>query len=102
AEYFAPGCKLMQLDADSWEIAKNFPVHIGLLAETKGSLAKIVATVKNLLQPHQERIAFRKREITRRRHQARKEMQVRLDAVPDTETEMSPETMMRTLVENLP
>src|SRR5271165_3850978 len=29
-EYFSPGCSLMQIDFDPWEIAKNFPVHLGL------------------------------------------------------------------------
>lgn len=38
---FSVGCKIVHIDLDSYEIAKNHPVDIGLVADPKASLAAL-------------------------------------------------------------
>ncbi|MFE0105117.1 thiamine pyrophosphate-binding protein [Streptomyces sp. NPDC059009] len=38
---FAPGARVVHIDLDSYEIAKNFPVDIGLVADPKAALADL-------------------------------------------------------------
>jgi len=101
-EYFSPGCSLMQIDFDPWEIAKNFPVHLGLQANPKSSLGRVIAIIKKLVDCHRDEIEARRAIVIARRKDARKKNQERFDAIPDTQTEMAPGTMMRTIVEELP
>lgn len=47
SDVFAPGAKVIHLDLDTYEIAKNFPVDLGLLADPKTTLAEL-ATLLDL------------------------------------------------------
>ncbi|HWO93604.1 MAG TPA: thiamine pyrophosphate-dependent enzyme, partial [Dehalococcoidia bacterium] len=40
------GMRLMQLDLDSWEIAKNFPVDLGMQADPREGLRAIITAVQ--------------------------------------------------------
>ncbi|WP_214319705.1 thiamine pyrophosphate-binding protein [Nonomuraea sediminis] len=43
---FRPGAKLVHIDLDDYEIAKNFPVDVALVADPKPTLAALAARLK--------------------------------------------------------
>lgn len=46
---FAPGAKVIHIDLDTYEIAKNFPVNLGLLGDPKTTLAELVAALETTM-----------------------------------------------------
>ena len=50
---FAPGAQVIHVDLDSYEIAKNFPVDIGLAADPKATLREIATALEQLQSPAQ-------------------------------------------------
>src|SRR4029453_14520050 len=57
---FAPGAKVIHVDLDAYEIAKNFPVDLGLVADPKATLGQI-ATAVGQLQSDAQRGAAKRR-----------------------------------------
>jgi benzoylformate decarboxylase len=99
--YFQNNAAIMQIDRDPWEIAKNFPVDIGLQADPKGSLRAIINALSEL-HISKDRILARYEKIIGEKKRRYEEIRAKLDGVPDTADRMSPGTMMRTLVRELP
>lgn len=54
---FARGAKVLHVDLDAYEIAKNFPVDLGLVADPKLTLAAIADGVERQLTPAQRQAA---------------------------------------------
>src|SRR5205085_4557135 len=50
---FAPGAQVIHVDLDSYEIAKNFPVDLGLVADPKLTLGEIAAALEQNQTPQQ-------------------------------------------------
>ncbi|PSB03127.1 thiamine pyrophosphate-binding protein [Merismopedia glauca] len=50
---FAPGAKVIHIDLNTYEIAKNFPVDLGLLGDPKVSLAKLATTLEATMSSEQ-------------------------------------------------
>src|SRR6202044_10189 len=48
---FAPGAKVVHIDLDAYEIAKNFPVDLGLVADPKLTLGLLAAELERSLDP---------------------------------------------------
>lgn len=99
--YFRRDAVLMQIDRDPWEIAKNFPVHVGVQADPKTSLALIIAAVKKML-PSQDRIEQRRKKVVGDKAAAFDADTQRLESVADSSDYMSPATLMRTLAKEIP
>jgi len=100
--YFTKDAILMQIDRDSWEIGKNFPLYAGVQADPKESLKLVINAVRERIKPHIKSIEIRRRKVTAQKKAAFEEERRNLEAVPDTENFMSAATLMRTLVEELP
>lgn len=49
--YFQPGATLYQIDLNSWEIAKNYPVTAGLWADPKRALAALLQALEAKATP---------------------------------------------------
>ena len=43
--------RLIQLDANPWELGKNYPVEVGLLGDPKTGLAELAERVKRMADP---------------------------------------------------
>ena len=43
---FAPGAKVISVDLDAYEIGKNFPFDVGLLADAKRTLVALAARIE--------------------------------------------------------
>ncbi len=54
SDVFAPNAKVIHIDLNTYEIAKNFPVDLGLLGDPKTSLAKLNSLLKSTMSPEQK------------------------------------------------
>ncbi|MEU4217633.1 thiamine pyrophosphate-binding protein [Actinoplanes sp. NPDC026623] len=54
---FAPGARIVHLDLDGYEIAKNHPVTLGLIADPKPTLAALADVLDRLRTPEQDAAA---------------------------------------------
>jgi thiamine pyrophosphate-dependent acetolactate synthase large subunit-like protein len=50
---FAPGARVVHIDLDSYEIAKNFPVDLGLVSDPKLTLARLAEALQETMTPQQ-------------------------------------------------
>ncbi len=106
--YFEPSrpipehIKLVQIDEDPWQIGKNYPVEVGVLGDTKVSLAELLLQLNS---PRSPEFDARARERTTKhvtRHNAareglKKQIEAHRDARP-----MSPLSLMGSLANILP
>ncbi|MBI1886066.1 MAG: thiamine pyrophosphate-binding protein [Chloroflexi bacterium] len=53
----APGTKLVHIDIDPWELGKNWPVDLPLLADPKAALTDLLALLEARLTPEQREAA---------------------------------------------
>ena len=53
-DIFAPGAKVIHIDLNAYEIAKNHPVDLGVVADPKLTLAQLALTLEGLLSPEQK------------------------------------------------
>lgn len=51
---FAPGAKVIHIDLDAYEVAKNFPIDLGLIADPQVTLAKLAAMLEVTLTDKQK------------------------------------------------
>ncbi|MBV9386093.1 MAG: thiamine pyrophosphate-binding protein [Chroococcidiopsidaceae cyanobacterium CP_BM_ER_R8_30] len=54
---FAPGAKVIHIDLNAYEIAKNFPVDLGLLSDPKTTLAKLSIELEASMTSEQKEAA---------------------------------------------
>jgi benzoylformate decarboxylase len=99
---FVPGAKVIHIDLNAYEVAKNFPVDLGLISDPKTTLAKLASALETTMTPEQKATASarishyaasREREATARREADRG----RRDAVP-----LHPSRFMEELAAQLP
>ncbi len=67
---FPPGCRVVQIDLEPWELAKNWPVDLALLADPALALADLREAVERTLTPAQREAAHRRREAVASLRQA--------------------------------
>ncbi|HEV2580081.1 MAG TPA: thiamine pyrophosphate-binding protein, partial [Ktedonobacteraceae bacterium] len=102
AGVFAPGAKVIHIDLDAHEVAKNFPVDLGLISDPKTTLARLAAALETTMTPEQKAaastrtgqcVAAREQEVTAQREADRG----RRDAVP-----LHPSRFLEELAAQLP
>jgi benzoylformate decarboxylase len=69
--YFRADARLFQIDLNPWEIAKNYAVELGLLADPKAALQEITQAVLRLSTPESQQ----KAQVGRQRWSAHKRAQ---------------------------
>jgi benzoylformate decarboxylase len=75
------GARLIHLDADPWELGKNYPVKIGLLADPKAGLAELAQHLSHGQTEDQARTAARRFDTyVRQRQSERKALLAEIDA----------------------
>jgi benzoylformate decarboxylase len=57
SDIFAPNAKIVHIDLNAYEIAKNFPVDLGLVADPKLSLAALIVELDATMSTAQKRAA---------------------------------------------
>ena len=54
---FAPGAKVIHIDLNAYEVAKNFPVDLGLISDPKTTLARLAAALGVTMTPEHKAAA---------------------------------------------
>lgn len=54
---FAPGAKVIHIDLNAYEIAKNHPVDLGMVSDPKLTLAKLATILEAVMAPEQQEAA---------------------------------------------
>jgi thiamine pyrophosphate-dependent acetolactate synthase large subunit-like protein len=99
---FAPGAKVIHIDLNAYEVAKNFPVDLGLISDPKTTLARLAAALENTMTAEQKAAASartgqcaaaKEQEVTARREADKG----RRDAVP-----LHPSRFLEELAAQLP
>lgn len=67
---FPPGCRVVQIDLDAWELGKNWPVDLAVLADPASALAELAEEVEARLTPEQRDAARKRREAVEALRQA--------------------------------
>ena len=63
-DIFKPGAKVIHIDLDAYEIAKNHPVDVGIVSDPKLTLGKLATKLEAIMTSEQEKAAqARKTEI---------------------------------------
>lgn len=57
---FAPDAKVIHIELDAYEIAKNFPVDIGLVSDPKTTLTALASELERSMTPEQRESASRR------------------------------------------
>ena len=93
---------MYQIDLSTWEVAKNFPVTLGVAADPKETLGALGARLDYLATPESSRRAAARRQLWQgRKNAARAAWQRALDA-QDNEGPMTPGQMMGAVVSAVP
>ncbi|MGE0255425.1 MAG: thiamine pyrophosphate-binding protein [Alphaproteobacteria bacterium] len=61
-EPIPPGCKVIHLDLDPWELGKNYATEIAMLGSPKTTVPDIVAALEAILSPAQKAAAGKRRD----------------------------------------
>jgi benzoylformate decarboxylase len=57
SEVFGHGAKVIHIDLNAYEVAKNFPVDLGLISDPKTTLAKLAAALETTMTSQQKAAA---------------------------------------------
>jgi thiamine pyrophosphate-dependent acetolactate synthase large subunit-like protein len=99
---FAPGSKVIHVDLNSYEIAKNHRVDIGLLGDAKSTLVQLASELESRLGPEQRRRAAERIESHRRQKATNREAVLKKDAELRETTPPRMERFMEELIKKLP
>jgi benzoylformate decarboxylase len=106
--YHEPACPipehvhLIHLDADPWEIAKNYPVEVGLIGDPKAGLGELCRRVAEAMTDDQQRSASERVETYKAQRKAEAaSLRGQMDAQAD-QRPMTALTFMRALARVLP
>ncbi len=97
-----PGCALIHLDNSAWEIGKNLPTTIGLLADPKLALQELAeVVVPKMTAVAQQAAEQRRRAMVQQKQQERERQEQRAQQGWD-HTPITPARLMATLRDCLP
>jgi thiamine pyrophosphate-dependent acetolactate synthase large subunit-like protein len=98
---FAPGATVIHVDLDAYEIAKNFPVTLGLVADPALTLAAIAAALQKVMAPEHVRAAASRRAEARSRRREEDEQAKAADRKAWDQRPMRPARFMSELASRL-
>jgi benzoylformate decarboxylase len=100
-DIFAPGAAVIHVDLDSYEIAKNFPVTLGLVADPELTLGGIAVALQKVMKPEQVKAAAARRAAARARRDEEDEQAIAADRKAWDQTPMRPARFMSELASRL-
>ncbi len=98
---FGENAKVIQFDLNPTEIAKNFPVTIGALAEPKATLARLAAVLRASMAAAESERAGERRKRREAEQAARRRAELERDALARNGAPMRPARFMAQLAERL-
>ncbi len=76
---FRPGARVAHIDLDAYEIAKNFPVDLGLVADPKRTLGALAEMLAGLMTPAQREASARRLRNAEERQLLRRNLSTRVE-----------------------
>ncbi len=101
-DIFAPDAKVIHIDLNAYEIAKNHPVDLGVVADPKLTLAQLADTLASVMSAEQRETVQRRRDEIGRRKAARQTAAVEGDQIGREAVPIKMATFMQELVARLP
>jgi benzoylformate decarboxylase len=96
------GMAVVQIDSDPWEVAKTYPVKVGILADPKAAMAQLTPLLRQHMTAARQDAARQRLETERElRLQERRSLESRT-AEDDAKEPMSPLVLMREVAHALP
>lgn len=99
---FAPGAKIVHVDLNAYEIAKNFPVDLGLVANPKPTLALLADAVERKQTDVDKQAARQRLEASARANQEALEKQLAADAEARDSVPLRASRFMEELAKHVP
>lgn len=99
---FAPGAQVLHVDLDAYEIAKNFPVDVGLVADPKLTLARVAEDLDRTLTDAQRQAAAARSQRTGAATEQERAAGRQSDQAARGATPMTPAPFMQELAAQLP
>ncbi len=99
---FAPGAKVVHIDLDAYEIAKNFPVELGLAADPKLTLGLLADALEQTQSPEQRAAADRRTADLDTQKRGELDAAATRDREYEGDTPMHPSTFMTELARQVP
>ena len=94
---FAPGAHIVHVDLDAYEIAKNFPVTLGLVADPALTLSALAAALQSAMTADQSKAAASRRAAAKARRQEEDDTAREADRKAWDEVPMRPARFMSEL-----
>ncbi len=98
---FAPGTAVVHIDLDAYEIAKNFPVDLGIVADPALTLKALAAALGTAMRPEDVAAAAERRAAARARRTEEDREAGAADAATWEQTPMRPARFMSELAKRL-
>lgn len=102
AQVFAPNAKIVHIDLNAYEIAKNFAVDLGLVSDPKLTLGALAAALEGVLSESDLRAARERLEASQAANEAAHKAAVDKDASLRTATPMRASAFMEELSKHVP
>jgi thiamine pyrophosphate-dependent acetolactate synthase large subunit-like protein len=99
---FASGARVVHIDLDSYEIAKNFPVDLGLVSDPKLTLERLVEALQETMTPQQREEAEARTAQIAKVKEEELAAQLEADRVVRDEVPLHAFRFMEELAEQLP
>ena len=99
---FGRDAKVVHIDLDAYEIAKNFPVDLGLVADPKVTLGLLAEELERTQSPEQRGAADRRTNELREQKSRELDAATARDREFDGDTPMHPSTFMAELAQQVP
>ena len=101
-DVFAPEAKIVHIDLNAYEIAKNFPVHMGIVSNPKLTLAGLAEVLDHKLSDSQKQAAHQRMEASGAVNQAAVEQQLDHDRSVRNAMPMYASRFMEELAKHVP
>lgn len=99
---FAPGAPIVHIDLDAYEIAKNFPVTMGMVSDPKRSLAALADTLEATMSAEQKQAASERMNACQNERDQREKEQREKDQAAWDEVPMQAARFMAELSKHVP
>jgi benzoylformate decarboxylase len=99
---FGDGAKIVHIDLNPYEIAKNFPVDLGLVADPKLTLGALTVALETRMDVDHKEAAASRLFASRRANDEKRESQLAHDAQVRNDVPMRPVAFMEALAKHAP
>ena len=99
---FAEGASIFQIDLDAFEIAKNFRVDLGIVADPKATLESLAGTLNEVLTLEQRQASIQRAQTIGARNHETRRAALEKDLASEQQTPLPFSTFARLLAELAP